>query len=376
MIFITNEEAINKIYSINDQFIILSDFKGWRDKITRKCKTCGDTRDVQARALIELDKNGNLRKCPVCAARERAQKKRKTHDQFLKELYEINPDIEILSEYITNSEKVKCKCLIDNHEWSATPHSLLEGHGCPECARKKQNRRNEKEYIAEMQEKQPNIEPIWIFSQSKDLMKFRCKKCDYKWITQAYIPLTREGYQCPKCTGHAHVTETEMKERLHERNPLIQYVSGYKDMLTHATFHCTKCNRTWNTSPVNLLNDKGCPYCRMSHGEKNIMLYLEKENIDYEFQYVFDDCIYQRVLPFDFYIPDKNLCIEFDGIQHFEPTRFNKKMTHEEAIENYNQQVIKDNIKTNYCKNNEINLLRIPYTEFKNIESILNKYLS
>ena len=82
------------------------------------------------------------------------------------------------------------------------------------------------------------------------------------------------------------------------------------------------------------------------------------------------------VLPFDFYIPDKNLCIEFDGIQHFEPTRFNKKMTHEEAIENYNQQVIKYNIKTNYCKNNDINLLRIPYTEFKNIESILNKYLS
>ena len=147
-------------------------------------------------------------------------------------------------------------------------------------------------------------------------------------------------------------------------------------MLTHATFYCTKCNRTWNTSPVNLLNDKGCPYCRMSHGEKNIMFYLEKENIDYECQYVFDDCIYQRALSFDFYIPDKNLCIEFDGIQHFEPTRFTKKMTHEEAIEKYNQQVIKDNIKTNYCKNNEINLLRIPYTEFKNIESILNKYLS
>lgn len=51
-------------------------------------------------------------------------------------------------------------------------------------------------------------------------------------------------------------------------------------------------------------------------------------------------------------------------------------MTHEEAIKNYNQQVMKDNIKTNYCKNNGINLLRIPYTEFKNIESILNKYLS
>ena len=112
MVFITNEESINKIYSKNDQFIILSDFKGWRDKITRKCKTCGDTKDVQARSLIELNKNGNVRKCSVCAARERAQKKRKTHEQFLKELYEINPDIEILSELHKmqqNMEYIACK---------------------------------------------------------------------------------------------------------------------------------------------------------------------------------------------------------------------------------------------------------------------------
>lgn len=361
---------------MNKQFLILSDFKGWREKITRKCKTCGDIREVQARALIEHNKNGNLRKCPVCAAKERAKDMRKTHEQFLKELYKINPYIEILSKYSTNSEKIECKCLMDNYTWKMSPHTLLGGHGCPECARKKQNRRNEKEYILEMKEKQPNIKPIGKFSKSKDLMKFQCIKCNYEWITQAYIPLVKEGYQCPKCTGHAPVTENEIIERLNKNNPLVTYVSGYKNVVTYATFSCKKCGKIWNTTPVSVLYGGGCPYCRMSHGEKEIMFYLENKNIEYESQYVFNDCVYQRTLPFDFYIPSKNLCIEFDGIQHFEPTRFNKKITYEEAIENYNQQIIKDNIKTNYCKNNNINLLRISYMEFDNIKLILNKYLS
>ena len=141
-------------------------------------------------------------------------------------------------------------------------------------------------------------------------------------------------------------------------------------------FVAKKCGKIWEASPANLLNNKGCPYCRMSHGERKILLSLDKLDTKYEYQYRFEDCIYQRVLPFDFYIPNKNLCIEFDGIQHFEPTQFNKKMSYEEAVENFKQQKIKDNIKNKYCEENNIKLLRIPYTELKNIETILNKYLS
>ena len=81
-------------------------------------------------------------------------------------------------------------------------------------------------------------------------------------------------------------------------------------------------------------------------------------------------------MPFDFYLPEYNVCIEYDGIQHFEPTRFNKKMTIEEANDNFIQQKFRDEIKNNYCKNNNIKLLRIPYTEYDNIEKIINKYLS
>lgn len=90
----------------------------------------------------------------------------------------------------------------------------------------------------------------------------------------------------------------------------------------------------------------------------------------------FLDCCNIKPLPFDFYLPEYNVCIEYDGIQHFEPTRFNKKMTIEEANDNFIQQKFRDEIKNNYCKNNNIKLLRIPYTEYDNIEKVINKYLS
>lgn len=376
MLKITHEEAIDKIYRANNNFIILSEFKGWREKIIRQCKVCGDIREVHARSLIELNKDGTTRGCMKCRAIERANNKRKTHEQFLKELHDVNKNIEILTEYISNNHNVKCRCIVDGYEWEAKPHSLLQNHGCPECARRKQNRRNEEEYLFEMQKKQPTIIPIGQFTQSKDEMLFKCTICDYEWKTQAYIPLARNGYSCPKCKGHASVTESEMIERLKEKNPFIEYISGYKGMQPHATFKCKNCECQWNASPANVLNGRGCPYCRKSRGERKIHQILIKMKIDFESQYKFDDCKNIRTLPFDFYIPSLNLCIEFDGVQHFEPTRFNKKMSFEQAEENFKNVQIRDEIKNKYCKDNNINLLRIPYTEFDNIEKILNEYLS
>ena len=74
-------------------------------------------------------------------------------------------------------------------------------------------------------------------------------------------------------------------------------------------------------------------------------------------------------MPFDFYLPAYNLCIEFDGEQHF------KSIKHFGGEKRLSIQKIKDNIKTEYCKNNNIKLLRIPYYDFNNIEKILEKIL-
>ena len=84
--------------------------------------------------------------------------------------------------------------------------------------------------------------------------------------------------------------------------------------------------------------------------------------------------MYKHVLFFDFYIPKLNMVIEYDGIQHFEPV-FRKGVTKEKSVKLFEDSKIRDSIKNDYCKNNNIFLLRISYKDFDKIEEILNQYI-
>ena len=117
----------------------------------------------------------------------------------------------------------------------------------------------------------------------------------------------------------------------------------------------------------------GCSLCnKKSKGEIKITRFLTNNNIKFERDKRFDDCRNILPLPFDFYIPKYNLCIEFDGIQHFQNTNWYGKMSNEEMKENLKSNQLRDQIKNDYCKKNGINLLRIRYDE--NVEEKLIKY--
>ena len=113
-----------------------------------------------------------------------------------------------------------------------------------------------------------------------------------------------------------------------------------------------------------------CPFCKESKGERTIEKYLIKNNIKYVRQHRFDDCKYERKLPFDFYIPSLNTLIEYDGELHY------KSVDYFGGDDHYNKTLIRDKIKDSYCKNNNIKLIRIPYWELNNVESILNNNLN
>jgi very-short-patch-repair endonuclease len=77
---------------------------------------------------------------------------------------------------------------------------------------------------------------------------------------------------------------------------------------------------------------------------------------------------------FDFYLPQYNLFIEYDGEQHFKPIRYYTQ-TEEEMMDAFKKTQEHDRIKNKYCEDNQINLLRIPYWEKENIETIINNHL-
>lgn len=106
----------------------------------------------------------------------------------------------------------------------------------------------------------------------------------------------------------------------------------------------------------------GCLNSKMEMTCKDI---LSKYEIDFVPQKTFSNCIYKGLLRFDIYIPLLNFCIETDGVQHDYPIDFFG------GQKNFEQQKIRDSIKDKYCLDNNISLLRIPYTQFDNLEQIL-----
>ena len=103
----------------------------------------------------------------------------------------------------------------------------------------------------------------------------------------------------------------------------------------------------------NHMQGKGCPTCRESFGERYIRNYLDLKNIRFEKQKKFNDCKFINKLPFDFFLPDYNILIEYDGIQHFQPI---KQFGGEPEFLKTQK---KDKIKNEYCLKNNIKLIRI-----------------
>ena len=366
----TESDFLSIVHEKSPNIEILSPYVAPRIKVLRKCNVCGDVREVQPRSLIE----GHG--CTVCVARQRAKKKTKSHAQFVAEMKEVNPNISFLNEYKNNSTRIHCKCLIDGFEWDSVPHILLDGHGCPECYRKKANRRNEDEFLKELKERFPTVKLKSKYIRIGVKVDYECTVCGYEWSAIPDTILNNpKSVGCPKCAGRAKVTEEEYKNRVAKANRFVEYVSGFNGMLEHAKFKCVKCGFMWETTAASIENGTTCPKCKMSRGEAAVEAYLNDNHVDYIAQYRFDDCRNERQLPFDFYIPSQNMCIEYDGEQHFMPVTFGG-VDKDEAIKNFKYCKVNDKIKDNYCEQNNIKLVRIPYTDFKNIKGILDKHIS
>lgn len=103
--------------------------------------------------------------------------------------------------------------------------------------------------------------------------------------------------------------------------------------------------------------------CLKSKGERLVSTCLKSMKILFETQKSFNDCKNPKtghILYFDFYLPDYNCCIEYDGKQHYIDNN------HWESLKNIQY---RDNIKNQYCKDNNIKLIRIPYTDYNKINT-------
>lgn len=356
----TTEEFKREMKEINKNIEILGEYINDKTKIKVRCKIDRHEWEVMPSNLLRG------KGCPKCAS----NMKKSTHEEFINKLKEINSDIEVLGEYVSSKSKIKVRCKIDGYEWETKPNSLLSGYGCPKCSGNA--KLTHEEFVDRIRDINSDIKIIGEYINVHTKIKCRCKIDRYEWETRPDNLLNGKG--CPKCAGMYKTTEEFINE-LKEVNDNIEILGEYKSSNKKIKVRCKLDGYEWSATPNNLLRGYGCPKCNESKGEKRVAKYLDSRNIDYERQYKFDECRSKDKLPFDFYIPSLNIAIEYDGEDHYMIIFRSKNDTYNKALNRFIGTKVRDTIKTIYCKENNIKLIRIPYWDFDNIEKILEKEL-
>lgn len=283
-------------------------------------------------------------------------------------------DIEILGTYINSATKILCKCTIDGYEWEAIPRNLLRGRGCPKCAGLAKP--TDEEFIDKLHEVNPNIQVLGTYKNSRTKIKCKCKIDGHEWEAKPDDLL--KGHGCPQCMK---ITHEKFIQRFNKLNPYandIEVLGTYIGSQTKIKCKCKKDEYEWEATPSNLLRGTGCPKCNTSKGEKRIAQYLDNLGIKYIYDKpYFEDLVGTggRLLRPDFIIPSLKIWIEFDGRQHFEPVDFTSKWNEQQLQEQFKIVQQNDQIKNQYAKDNNWTLIRIPFTEYDNIEQILAEYI-
>jgi hypothetical protein len=292
------------------------------------------------------------------------------------------------NKYINRKVKLKFICLKDDcgEEFESTLNDILDNCGCPFCAGKKVGLSNC------LATKRPDLAAEWHPILNGDLTPYdvtcgsgkdiwwQCKN-NFEHVWQSKIYNRNKGDGCPYCSGKYPSTDYNLlvinpdlcENWNYEKNDKRpeEYCPNSGDSVW---WKCKDCGYEWKAIIDNMNKNRTCSRCSETKGEKAIDKVLINNHVNYIYHHTFPDCKFINVLEYDFYLPNYNIAIEYQGRQHYEPVDFagkGQKWAEEQFILNQKR----DEIKRDYCNKNNIKLLEIPYWHFDNISSILSKTL-
>jgi len=308
---------------------------------------------------------------------------KKTIEDLKQEIFNlVGTEYTILSkEYINNKTKISFKHNKCNKEFEMRFNNFQQGQRCPYCRSKKISKtktRTHEEFLNLLYEKVNKNDYTVLDKYINNLTKIRIKhnKCGY--VNEVTPNSFLSKPRCPNCSKKLKkTTESFSKEVFKQRGEEYKVVGQYINNSTKIDILHTKCNKIKDYYPTDFITrHQQCPYCKnMSNMEKRVYDWLEKNNIDFVHGFIIPELYYKskyHPLSFDFkleYDDGSLLLIECDGSQHFE-RKFN------ESEEDFKEQLKRDELKNQYCKNKNIELLRINYNNFVNIESILEDFIN
>ena len=375
---ITEKEILEYANSVKEyKFIKLLSYEGVSSRMQFYCEKHDYIFDISYRHMAKRGQG-----CPRCAQDKRSKSITKWSEKQIRKYIEDNTDLKLLDIIVLGGRKdtvIKTLCE-HGHECEVRFETILSSKKCKEC-----NIRRGNIWIEEQPKgDNPSKKKIW----NKETIKEMVENAEYELIDilenrrivvkcnhghepyETGISNFNKGYRCKKCANEKLSTlkrysiEKIRSEIEKEGYKLLS--KEYKNNTIKLDMCCDKGHEfkmTYNA----FQRGERCPHCQTSKGEKKIKEYLDNNSIEYIQQYRFEDCRNKKPLPFDFYLPEYNMCIEYDGEQHFSENRAFG------GTDRFWTTVIHDAIKNQYCEDNNINILRIPFWELKNIEEILKK---
>lgn len=273
------------------------------------------------------------------------------------------------------SDKLNFYCKKHDSNFTIQTKNIFRGSNCPKCGKERLS--NLQKINFKKIEKDFNNRGYTLLSSEKEYkgihskLKYLCPNHKNKELYISYDSL-KQGQGCPYCAGNGKYSYEEFIDIFKENGFEPLFIKD--DCINTSILLNCKCVFTGEKTKLSLntINQMGhvCPYCTKSLGESLVEKVLKNNDVDFIFQKTFPKCKHINKLRFDFYLPDYNLCIEYQGKQHNQPIQFGS-MTKEDALIAFGLQIKKDNIKRRYCKNNNIELLEIYWWDKNKIEQII-----
>ena len=370
---LTQDDFIRKSNEVhnNEYDYSLVDFKNTRDDVKIICPKHGEF--IQ-NAGSHLSGKG----CRKCGEEEVAKKLKMSQDEFVSRSQKSNNYQYDYSKtkYVNSSTNVIVTCPTHG-DFLTSPRNHLRGSGCPKCYGTKKRTTQEFIDLAKQVHGDKYDYSKSNYLSSEKPIEIICKlHGPFLQIAGNHL----NGDNCPICTGNqkSNTIEFIKKSKLIHGDKFNYDKVEYKTNKTPIVITCPKLGHgDFVMKPNSHLSGQGCPVCSESRGEKLLSLILTELNIEFTRQAKFKDCTnlktgkYCRKLPFDFYLPDFNTVIEYDGIQHFKGVEFWG------GDNSFKTQQIRDTIKNQYCETHGIKMIRIPYTMNKEeIKPFIVKSLS
>lgn len=348
----SKEDAISYLESFG--YKLLSEYKNISSRIIISCPN-GHVYETTFNAF----KNKN-RRCRECKKLEK--------ENFIKE-YIKKENYKLIDMKIKNNNLYVYVQCHHNHDpyWVVFSSFKTLNRRCRVCGfeKTKQSTSHSYDYVKNYIE---SIEYTLLSNEYENTIEKLNIKCDKGHIFKMGFKQIKRGDRCPKCMAK----KNGEKQRL-SYNEVKDYINKYGYTLLSKEYRNAQAKikvmcpegHIYYVRFNNFKTGYRCPICHASSGESETRRVLESLKIDFKQQYIFKDCKFKSYLPFDFYLPDYNTLIEYDGGQHY------KIVEHFGGFDAFVKLKIRDTIKNIYCKDNNINLIRIPYWEFNNIENII-----